>query len=53
MAKQKWVAVVEGVIVGTFDTEKEAWVCEQNNRGRLALIDAINTCSCYECLDTD
>lgn len=45
MAKQKWVAVVEGVIVGTFDTEKEALACEENNKGRLALIDAINTCS--------
>lgn len=32
MAKQKWVAVVEGVIVGTFDTEKEALACEEKKQ---------------------
>ena len=53
MANQKWVAVVEGVIVGTFDTEKEALACEENNKGRLALIDAINTCSDYGGLSSD
>ena len=41
------------VIVGTFDTEKEALACEENNKGRLALIDAINTCSDYDGLSSD
>jgi hypothetical protein len=52
MANQKWVASVDDVIIGTFDTKEEAELCEQRYIGRKALGDAINECSDYDGLDT-
>ena len=53
MANQKWVASVDDVIIGTFDTKEEAELCEQRHIGRTALQNAINKCTDYDGLDTD
>lgn len=53
MAIQKWVAVVDDVVIGTFDTSKEAELCEERHKGRKALEDAVSYCSDYDGLMTD
>lgn len=53
MANQKWVAVVEDDIIGTFDTKQEAELCEDRHKGRKALDYAIDSCTEYNRLDID
>lgn len=46
MVIQKWVAVVDDVVIGgTFDTKQEAELCEERHKGRKALEDAVSCCS--------
>lgn len=54
MAIQKWVAVVDDVIIsGTFDTKQEAELCEERHKGRKVLEDVVNCCSDYDGLMMD
>lgn len=53
MAIQKWVAVVDDVVIGTFDTKQEALACEERHKGRKALGDAVSCCSDYDGLMID
>ncbi len=52
MAEQKWVAVVDGQVIGTFATQQEAEKAEYSEIGREALNNMIDACSGYEGIDT-
>ena len=52
MAEQKWVAMVDGQVIGTFATQQEAEKAEYSEIGRDALNNMIDACSGYEGIDT-
>lgn len=52
MAEQKWVAVFDGQVIGTFATQKEAEQAEYKAIGWDALNHMIDSCSSYEGIDT-